>query len=91
MDSDFLFCYQPPPVRSIIIGYQLRQHAENTPRIHLVPTLQRGNSSGNAPALRNAGASLAAFPRWSVGTIGRGLFIASYLITDHYQLVFFLL
>ena len=30
------------------------------PRIRLVPTLQRGNSSGNAPALRDAGASLSA-------------------------------
>ena len=57
----------------------VRQYAENTPRISLVPTLQRGNSSSNAPALRDAGASLAAFPRRSVGTIGWGLFIASYL------------
>jgi len=37
----------------------------------IVPTLQRGNSSGNAPALRDAGASKAAFQRWSVGTISR--------------------
>jgi hypothetical protein len=35
----------------------------------IVPTLRRGNSSRNAPALRDAGASLAAFPRWSVGTM----------------------
>ena len=40
--------------------------------IRLVPTLQRGNLSGNAPALRDAGASLSAFPRRSVGTIGWG-------------------
>ena len=38
------------------------------PVSRLVPMLQRGNSSGNAPA------SLAAFPRRSVG-----LFITSYL------------
>ena len=50
------------------------------PSIRLVPTLQRGNSSGNAPALRDAGASLTAFPRRSVGTIGWGLFIAGYVI-----------
>ena len=56
-------------------------HAENIPRIRLVPTLQRGNSSGNAPALLDAGASLSAFPRRSVGTIGWGLFIASYLVS----------
>ena len=31
-------------------------------RIFIVPTLRRGNSSGNAPALRDAGASLTAFP-----------------------------
>jgi hypothetical protein len=35
----------------------------------IVPTLWRGNVSGNAPALRDAGASLSAFPRWSVGTM----------------------
>jgi hypothetical protein len=35
----------------------------------LVPTLARGNESSNAPALRDAGASQAAFPRQSVGTI----------------------
>ena len=38
----------------------------------IVPTLQRGNSSGNALALRDyedAGASTAAFQRWSVGTM----------------------
>ncbi len=39
------------------------------PSIRLVSTLRRGNSSGNAPALRGAGASLSAFPRPSVGTI----------------------
>jgi hypothetical protein len=32
--------------------------------------LGMNNSSGNAPALRDAGASLTAFPRRSVGTIG---------------------
>ena len=37
--------------------------------LRLVPTLQRGNSSGNAPALRDAGASLSAFPRRSVTAI----------------------
>ena len=36
--------------------------------VFLVPTFRRGNSSSNAPALRDAGASPAAFPRWSVGT-----------------------
>jgi len=37
----------------------------------IVPTLRRGNSVCNAPALRrrDAGASGTAFPRWSVGTI----------------------
>jgi len=35
----------------------------------IVPTLRRGNSSCNAPALRDVGALRAAFPRWSVGTI----------------------
>ena len=39
--------------------------------IFIVPTLRRGNSSGNAPALRDAGASLTAFPRWSVGTMNK--------------------
>jgi hypothetical protein len=35
----------------------------------LVPTLRRENSVCNAPALRDAGASDTAFPRWSVGMI----------------------
>jgi predicted helicase len=35
----------------------------------IVPTLQRGNSSDNALALRDAGASEVTFPRQSVGTI----------------------
>jgi len=37
----------------------------------IVPSLRRGNSVRNAPALRrrDAGASDTAFPRWSVGTI----------------------
>jgi len=35
----------------------------------------------NAPAFRDAGASQAAFPRWSVGTMSsNGLFIASCLM-----------
>ena len=34
--------------------------------------LQRGNSFGNAPALRDAGASLSAFPRRSVQRKGVG-------------------
>jgi urease accessory protein len=37
----------------------------------IVPTLRRGNSVCNAPALRDAGASTSAFPRRSVGTIRR--------------------
>jgi hypothetical protein len=44
----------------------LRQYAENIP-----PSIP---PSSHAPALRDAGASLAAFPRRSVG-----VFIASYL------------
>jgi len=40
-----------------------------TPIVSIVPTLRRGNSVRNAPALRDAGASDTAFPRRSVGTI----------------------
>ncbi|MDP2901504.1 MAG: BREX-1 system adenine-specific DNA-methyltransferase PglX, partial [Methylovulum sp.] len=37
--------------------------------LDIVPTLQRGNAAGDAPASRNAGASPDEFPRQSVGTI----------------------
>jgi hypothetical protein len=37
--------------------------------IYIVPALLRGNSCSNALALRDAGASQAAFPRWSMGTM----------------------
>ncbi|MEI6333009.1 MAG: hypothetical protein WCS87_00490 [Methylococcaceae bacterium] len=43
-------------------GLTLAARRKYPPKIRLVPTLRRGNSSGNAPALRDAGASLSAFP-----------------------------
>jgi Hydrogenase/urease accessory protein len=58
-------------VSLVLVGIALSFGIARLPHaILIVPTLQRGNSVRNAPALRrDAGASDTAFPRRSVGTI----------------------
>lgn len=58
--------------QGVAIGIFVKHQNATAPTLQnaIVPTLQRGNSASNAPALRDdAGASTAAFQRQSVGTI----------------------
>jgi len=60
----------------------LRQLAINIPPTRRVPMLRRGSSSGNAPALRDAGASLAV-------TIAVGGLLLRAILADKLKRLFF--